>query len=74
MEYLWIIVMFLTAVWTLILTAPILCRGSTGEQCNATFLQNCYDEEKLIYILDGLMVSKYLANNHFRENYSFNLD
>ncbi len=26
----WIIVMFLSAVWTL--TAPIHCRGSTGEQ------------------------------------------
>ncbi len=28
----WIIGMFLSAVWTLILTAPIHCRGSTGEQ------------------------------------------
>ncbi len=27
----WIIVMFLSAVWTLILTAPIHCRGSIGE-------------------------------------------
>ncbi len=32
MDYLWIIVMFLSAVWTLILTAPIHCRGSIGEQ------------------------------------------
>ncbi len=31
MDYLWIIVMFLD-VWTLILTAPIHCRGSIGEQ------------------------------------------
>ncbi len=31
-SYLWIIVMFLSALWTLILTAPIHCRGSTGEQ------------------------------------------
>ncbi len=33
----WIIVMFLSAVWALILTAPIHCRGSIGEQvmlCN----------------------------------------
>ncbi len=30
MDYLWNIV-FLSAVWTLILTAPIHCRGSTGE-------------------------------------------
>ncbi len=29
---LWIIVMFLSAVWTLILTAPIHCRASTAEQ------------------------------------------
>ncbi len=28
----WIIVMFLSAVWTLILTAPIQCRGPIGEQ------------------------------------------
>ncbi len=31
-DYLWIIVMFLSVVWTLILTAPIHCRGSIGEQ------------------------------------------
>ncbi len=28
----WIIVMFLSAVWTLILTAPIHCRASIAEQ------------------------------------------
>ncbi len=28
----WTIVMFLSAVWTLILTAPIHCRGSIAEQ------------------------------------------
>ncbi len=31
-DYLWIIVMFLSDVWTLILMAPIHCRGSTAEQ------------------------------------------
>ncbi len=31
-DYLWIIVMFLSAVWTLILTAPIHCRASIAEQ------------------------------------------
>ncbi len=31
---LWVTVMFVAAVWTLILTAPIHCRGSTGEQVN----------------------------------------
>ncbi len=30
--YLWIIVMVLSAVWTLVLTAPIHCRTSFGEQ------------------------------------------
>ncbi len=31
-DYLWINVMFLSAVWTLILTAPIHCRASIAEQ------------------------------------------
>ncbi len=38
--YLWTIVtivMFLSAVWSLILTAPIHCRGSVGEQ-----VMQCY--------------------------------
>ncbi len=30
-DYVWIIVMFLSAVWTLILTAPIHCRASIAE-------------------------------------------
>ncbi len=30
-DYLWIIVMFLSAVWTLVLTAPIHWEGSIGE-------------------------------------------
>ncbi len=53
--YLWIIVMFLSAVCTLILTAPIHCRGSTESKwCNAKFLQICPEEKKPI--LDGLSV------------------
>ncbi len=51
----WIIVMFLSAVWTLILTAPIHYRGSIVEQ-----VMQCYISpnlfwwtKKLIYILDG---------------------
>ncbi len=32
LDYLWIIVMLLSAVWTLILTAPIHCRASIAEQ------------------------------------------
>ncbi len=44
-----LIVMFLLAVWTLILTAPIHCRWSIGYKwCNAKFPQISYDEEKLI--------------------------
>ncbi len=43
-DYLWIIVMFLSAVWTLILTAPIHCRAS-----DATFLQICSDEETISF-------------------------
>ncbi len=31
-EDVWIIVMFLSAVWTLILTAPIHCRASISKQ------------------------------------------
>ncbi len=44
-DYLCIIV-FLSAVWTLILMAPIHCRGSTGEQVidNARFLHIFSDE------------------------------
>ncbi len=49
MDYLWIIVMFLSAVGTLILTAPIHCRGFTGKQV----------------ILDGLRVSIFDADEDF---------
>ncbi len=42
---LWIIVMFLSAVWTLILMAPIHCRGSIGEQVMYNSPEICSDEE-----------------------------
>ncbi len=60
-DYLWIIVMFLSVVWTLILTAPIHCRWSTGEQVMKCYISaNLFQlRNKLIYILDGL--SKLLA-------------
>ncbi len=52
-DYLRIIVKFLAAVWILILTAPIHCRGSTGEQvieCNIS--PSLFQwRNKLIYIL-----------------------
>ncbi len=46
-DYLWIIVMFLS---TLILTAPIHCRASIAET-----LMQCYTRNKLIYILRTFM-------------------
>ncbi len=63
----WIIVMFLSAVWTLILTAPIHCRGSIGEQ-----VMECYISPflQLIHILYGLRVSTFSANFQFWVNYS----
>ncbi len=42
-DYLWIIGMFLSAVWTLILTAPIHCRASIGEQ-----VMQCYISPNLM--------------------------
>ncbi len=42
-DYLWIIVMFLSAVWTLILTAPIHCRASIAET-----LMQCYISPNLM--------------------------
>ncbi len=56
----WIIVMFLSAVWTLILTAPIHCRASIAEQ-----VMQCYISPKLFprrknsSTLDGLRVSTF---------------
>ncbi len=48
-----------TAFLTLMLTAPIHRKGSTGKQkwCNAKFLQICSDKETFIYILDALRVN-----------------
>ncbi len=44
-DYFWIIVMFLSAVWTLILTAPIAEGPTASKWCNAKFLQ-IYSNEK----------------------------
>ncbi len=50
-DYLWIIIMFLSAVWTLILTAPIHFRQSIGEKVmECTFLQICYDLESHLHL------------------------
>ncbi len=44
-DYLWIFVMFLSAVWTLILTAPIHIHWWASKWCNVTFIQICSNEE-----------------------------
>ncbi len=55
-DYLWIFVMFISAVWTLILTAPIHCGDPlVSKGCNA----------KLLQILDGLRISTFSPNFHF---------
>ncbi len=43
-EVVWIIGMFLSSAWTLILTAPIHCRASIAEQM-MEFLQICSNDE-----------------------------
>ncbi len=51
LEWCGLLVILLSAVWTLILTAPIHCRGSTGEQVmDAEFLQICSDEETHLHL------------------------
>ncbi len=55
----WIIVMFLSAVWTLILTAPIHYRGSIAEQVMKPYISPnlFWWRNKLIYILDALRMT-----------------
>ncbi len=67
-DYLWIIVMFLSAVWTLILTAPIHCRGSIAEQVIKCYISPnlFWWRNKLIYVLDDLRGSRFSANWYFR--------
>ncbi len=50
--------MFLSAVWTLILTAPIHCRGSIGEK-----LMQCYISPNLFWYRNRLM---YLCSKSFK--------
>ncbi len=46
LEWLWIIVMLLSTVWTLVLMAPIHCRWSqVSKWCSDKILQICPDEE-----------------------------
>ncbi len=68
---LWIIVMLLSAVWALILTAPIHCRWFLGEH-----VMQCYIYPNLlwwrIYNMDDLRVSKICADFHICVKYSLN--
>ncbi len=65
----WTIVMFLSAVWTLILTAPIHIHCWDTDA--VTFLQTWW-RNKLILISDELRVNTFTAHFHFWVNYSFN--
>ncbi len=67
-DYLWIIVMFLSDVWTLILTAPIHCRGSIGEQVmQCQIFPNLFRwRNKLIYILDGTLKKNREKKKHVK--------
>ncbi len=64
----WIIVIFLSAVWTLVLTAPIHCRGSIAEQVKIS--SNLSNINKLNCILDDLRVTAF-SENYFWVNYFF---
>ncbi len=65
--------MFLSAVWTLILTAPIHCRGSNwwATDVKLNFSKSVLMNNKLIDISDGLRVKTFEANCTFCVNYSF---
>ncbi len=62
---LWIIVMFLSAVWTLILTAPIHCRASIAET-----LMQCYISPNLMKIQTHLHL-KWPEHEHIFSKFSF---
>ncbi len=62
-----------SAVWTFILTAPIHCRRSIGEQVIQCYIYPILIRwiNKLIYILDGLRVNHFSTDFHFWVNYFF---
>ncbi len=51
----------LSAVWTLILTAPIHCRASIAEQASQCYISPNLMKEQT-HIFDGLRVSTLSAN------------
>ncbi len=61
-DYLWIIAMFLSNVWTLVLTAPIHCRGTIDEQ---VMWCDIFQRNKLIYILDSRSTFSFWVNYFF---------
>ncbi len=66
MDYLWIIVMFLSTVWTVILTAPIHCRGPIGEQVIFKPVQThlCIGCPEGEYIFSKFLISRWtIAQN-----------
>ncbi len=65
-DCLWIIVMLLSAVWTLILTAPIHCRGSIGEQ-----VMQCYISPNLLKKQTHLHRGWHLRESKYSEIFAF---
>ncbi len=47
-DYLWIIVMFLSSFWTLLLTPPIHWRGSVGKQMMESWNQVHYSKSVFV--------------------------
>ncbi len=68
-DYLWIIVMFLSAAWNLILTAPIHCRAPIAET-----LMQCYISPNLMKKQTHLHLEWFegWAHFHFWVNYYLN--
>ncbi len=71
-HYLWIIVMFLSAVWLSFWRHPFTAEDRLlSKWLNATFLQIQW-RNKLISILDGQRVSTFSASVNFWMNFYFN--
>ncbi len=70
-NYLRTIVMFLSAVWTLILTAPIQKRGSTGEQKSISWMtwgslhQSINQKKSHLFLTEMTLI--YCEYNHIRD-------
>ncbi len=65
--------MFLSAVWTLILTAPIHCRASIAETLMQRHISTNLTKKQTHPNL-SLKVGRLLENVHFWVNYSFNCE